>query len=153
MKLAQSRRGRVGLACLAAGALLIPACSNVMPAAREPSSSAAPLPSKSTGASALRGGELHTLTAAGVIDAMSKAGLPAPNPLETTRRECPAIGCSQSIVTDTVAVKSFETIGEAERFAVSRGLFQVGAVVLSFAPVLTEAERARYRAQLPMLVG
>lgn len=150
--LTRAQWGRAGSACIAASSLLIPACSNAIPDASESSSSAAPPPSKSTGASALNGGELHALTAAGVIDAITKAGLPAPNPLDTTAQDCPRIGCMQSIVTDTVAVKSFETAGQAARFALPRGLFQVATVVVSFAPVLTEAERARYQAQLPMLV-
>jgi hypothetical protein len=89
-----------------------------------------PPPSKSVGASALNGGELHALTAAGVIDAITKTGLPAPNPLDTTAQDCPRIGCTQSIVTDTVTVKSFETTGQAARFAVPRGLFQVATVVV-----------------------
>jgi hypothetical protein len=152
MMLTGGQWGRVGSACLAATVVLVTACSKPMPDAPESSRPVGPPPSKSVGASALNGGELHALTAAGVIDAITKAGLPAPNPLDTTAQDCPRIGCTQSIVTDTVAVKSFDTTGQAARFAVPRGLFQVATVVVSFAPVLTEAERARYRAQLPMLV-
>jgi hypothetical protein len=49
-------------------------------------------------------------------------------------------------------VKSFATIGQAAQYAAPRGLFQAATVVVSFAPVITEAERARYQAQLAMLV-
>jgi hypothetical protein len=152
MMLAGGRWRRAGSACLAASVVLVTACSKPTPDAPQSSSSAGPPPSKPVGASALTGGESHTLTAAGVIDAITKAGLPAPNPLDTTAQDCPRIGCAQSIVTDTLAVKSFETTGQAKRFAVPRGLFQVATVVVSFAPVLMESERDRYRTQIPLLV-
>jgi hypothetical protein len=113
MRTARGRWGRVGSGCVAATVVLIAACSKPTADAPESSSSAGPPPSKSAGASALNGGELHPLTAAGVIDAITKAGLPAPNPLDTTAQDCPRSGCTQSIVTDTLAVKSFETTGQA----------------------------------------
>jgi hypothetical protein len=152
MMLARGRWRRAGSACLTASVVLVTACSKPIPDPPESSQPVGPPPSKSVGASALNGGEAHASTAAGIIDAITKVGLPAPNPLDTTAQDCPRIGCTQSIVTDTVAVKSFETTGQAQRFAVPRDLFQVATVVVSFAPVLTEAERARYQAQLPMLL-
>lgn len=149
----RSRWGLAGSAWLAVSAVVVTACSNATPAAPQSRSSTAPSSSKPVGASALHGGELNALTAAGVVDAITKAGLRAPNPLDTTAQDCARIGCTHSIVTDTLAVKSFETTGQAEQFAVPRGLFQVATIVVSFAPVLTDTERARYRAQLPMLIG
>ena len=62
-------------------------------------------------------------------------------------------GCDQSIVTDTLRVKSFPTTGRAEIYAKDRGLDQVETVVVSFAPPIPQAERDRYWAQIQKLVG
>jgi hypothetical protein len=96
---------------------------------------------------------MRALTALGVVHRLTGAGLSAPNPLDTTAHDCPAIGCDQSIVTDTLRVKSFPTTAQAERYALPRGLYQVETVVVAFAPPLSEAERARYRAEIQKLVG
>jgi hypothetical protein len=92
MIITRARWGRAGSVCLAASTLLIPACANATPDGPESSQPAGPTPSKSAGASALNGGEPHALTAAGVIDAITKAGMSAPNPLDTTAQDCPRIG-------------------------------------------------------------
>jgi hypothetical protein len=57
------------------------------------------------------------------------------------------------VVTDTLKVKSFETEAQAERYAVPRGLFQIGGLVVTFAPVLRESEQVRYRDEIQKLVG
>jgi hypothetical protein len=50
----------------------------------------------------MRGGELGALTARGLVDALAKAGFAVGNPLDATAQECPAAGCDQSMVTDTL---------------------------------------------------
>lgn len=115
-------------------------------------SSPDPASKSSVGALATRGGELQSLSARGLVNALNIAGFSAPNPLNTTVQECPAIGCDQSVVTDTLRVKSFETTAQAERYAVPRSLFQVETLVVRFAPVLQESERTRYRAEIQKLV-
>lgn len=95
---------------------------------------------------------MHPLSARGLVNALNIAGFAAPNPLNTTVQECPVIGCDQSVVTDTLKVKSFETTAHAVRFAVPRALFQVERLVVTFAPVLRESEQARYRAEIRKLV-
>jgi hypothetical protein len=95
---------------------------------------------------------MRALSARGLVNALNTAGFSAPNPLNTTVQECPVIGCDQSVVTDTLKVKSFQTTAQAERYAVLRGLFQVETLVVTFAPVLPESEQARYRAEIQRLV-
>lgn len=95
---------------------------------------------------------MQSLSARGLVNALNMAGFAAPNPLDTTVQECPAIGCDQSVVTDTLKVKSFETTAQAERYAVPRSLFQVETLAVTFAPVLHESEQARYRAEIQKLV-
>ena len=95
---------------------------------------------------------MRAFSARGLVNALNIAGFSVPNPLNTTVQECPAIGCDQSVVTDTLKVKSFETTAQAERYAVPRSLFQVDTLVVSFAPVLPASEQARYRAEIQKLV-
>jgi hypothetical protein len=105
------------------------------------SSSAADAASRAT---ATRRGELNGLTAQGLVDELARAGFATPHPLNTTAQECPKAGCEQSIITDMFRVKSFETTGAAEKYAVPRGLDQVGTIVVAFAPPLPDSERQRY---------
>lgn len=95
---------------------------------------------------------MRAFSARGLVNALNTAGFSAPNPLDTTVQECSTIGCDQSVVTDTLKVKSFETTAQAERYAVPRSLFQVETLVVSFAPVLPASEQARYRAEIQKLV-
>lgn len=148
------RNGRRSLAvwvCLAT-AMVVTACSNVPSGSPGPDSPPASLPRVSVGASDSRAGELRALTAVGVVDGITKAGFPAPDPRDATPRDCPDIGCEQSIVTDTVSVMSFATTGKAELYAVPLGLYQVATVVVSFAPAVPESEQSRYVAQIQKLV-
>lgn len=99
-----------------------------------------------------RQSELGAITPRRLVDELEHAGLPAPNPMDTTAAECRSTPCLQSIVTDTVRIKSFSTTAQAQIFAADRGLFQVATVVVSFAPPLTPAEQQRYRAAIPELI-
>ena len=139
-----ARRIFVGLAvgCLLSG------CTSHPPAYPGPATSAA----GATSPTAMRGGELGALTARGLVDALNKTGFAVPNPLDTTARECPAAGCSQSIVTDTVQVKSFSTTARAQTYAGDHGLFQVETIVVAFAPPVSQAEQHRYRTQIQFLM-
>lgn len=95
---------------------------------------------------------MDALTARGVLAALNEKGLAARNPVDTTAQECPDAGCDQSVVTDTLRVKSFPTTARAETYAANHGLFQVETIVVAFAPPVPEAERARYRAQIQALM-
>jgi hypothetical protein len=141
--------GKIFTACLAVGSLVC-ACSAHQQAYRGPASSAGG--GSSLTASVTRDGEMSALTARGVVDALDRSGFAVPNPLDTTAQECPAAGCEQSIVTDTLRVKSFRTTAQAQTYAADRGLDQVATVVVAFAPPVSKDEQARYWAQIQMLM-
>lgn len=82
-------------------------------------------------------------TAMDVVEAFNRAGLPASTPLDTTWRDRSDVGCSPSVVTDTVRVESFLTVARAQRYAARRGRHQLKTVVVEFVPPLSEADRTR----------
>lgn len=84
------------------------------------------------------------LTAAGLVAALADAGVSVPNPIDTTTQECPAVGCEQVIVTDTMRVTSFPGFARARWYAARRGLPAFGNIVVQFAPPLSAATRHRY---------
>ncbi|ORB50127.1 hypothetical protein BST42_20470 [Mycolicibacterium rhodesiae] len=84
------------------------------------------------------------LTAAGLVAALTADGVAVPNPIDTTAQECPAAGCEQSIVTDTLRVKSFATVRQAKWYSVAAGLPRFANIVVEFAPPLTVGERDVY---------
>jgi hypothetical protein len=88
-----------------------------------------------------------------IVDELDKAGFATPNPRDATAQDCADIGCEQSIVTDTVSIKTFATTGRAELYAMPLGLFQVGTIVVSFAPTVSESEQSRYRTEIAKLVA
>ena len=92
------------------------------------------------------------LTARGMVNALTKTGFAVPNPMDTTAQECPAAGCDQSIVTDTLRVKSFCHHRRGRDLCRSHGLFQVETIVVAFAPPVSQAEQDRYRAQIQTLM-
>jgi hypothetical protein len=137
------------VACLTVGCLLS-GCSNRPPTYPGPATSAAG--PTSGGATAMRGGELGALTARGLVEALNETGFAVANPLDTTAQECPAAGCNQSIVTDTLRVKSFSTTARAQTYAGNHGLFQVETIVVAFAARVSQAAQDRYRTQIQTLV-
>jgi hypothetical protein len=92
------------------------------------------------------------LTAFGLVEALSDSGLEMRNPIDATKQECPAIGCLQSIVTDRLRIRSFAETGQAQKYAGESGARQVETVAVTFAPVVPDAERERYWAQIVRLV-
>lgn len=130
-------------AALTAAVVFSAACSTT---------SSAPQPSPTASSLATRQGEMGGLSARGLVEALERAGLPVRNPMDATARECPTAGCLQSIVTDTVRVKSFAQTRQAQLFAADHGLFQVTTIVVSFAPPMTPAEQDRFRAEIQKLM-
>ena len=129
-----NRRRLRASACLAVAVLSVAACSG-------PRSAPAPA----------NGGASKT-EATDVVTKITKAGYSAPNPRDTTAQDCGDIGCDQSVVTDTVTVRSFGTTGKAEIYAKPLGLDQVLNLVVSFAPSVSAAEQARTWAGIQKLV-
>lgn len=143
---------KVVSATLALGCLIVSGCSNGAPSYPSPGSTPPSIASPNA-ATAMRGGELAALTARGLVQALDKAGFLVPNPHDTTAYECAAAGCEQSIVTDTLRVKSFATTAKATIYAANHGLDQVETIVVAFAPPVTKTEHDRYWAQIQQLVG
>ncbi|TPG31885.1 hypothetical protein [Mycolicibacterium hodleri] len=141
---------RIFAACLATGCL-VSSCASRSPGYPAPASSQVAATSASAG-TATRGGELGALTARGLVNALNDTGFAAPNPVDTTAQECPAAGCDQSIVTDTLRAKSFLSTAKAQTYAGDQGLYQVGTIVVAFAPPISKAEQARYWAHIQSLV-
>ena len=130
---------------------LISGCSNRAPT-YPVSGSPPPSTVSSLAGTSIRGGEMQALTARGVVDALDKAGFLVPHPQDATSYDCATAGCDQSIVTDTVRVKSFPTTGRAEIYAADHGLDQVETIVVAFAPQITQAEHDRYWTQIQKLM-
>jgi hypothetical protein len=135
---------------LTVAVVLMSACSS-HPAAPAGTSS---VPAAAVPAGALpdRQGEMAELTAKGLVDALNEAGFAAPNPVNATAQDCPAIGCVQSVVTDTLRARSFATTGQAEIYGRDHDLFQVTTIVVTFAPPMTPADQDRYQAEIKKLV-
>ncbi len=79
-----------------------------------------------------------------MVNALADAGLAVPEPLDNTDTECRDRGCEQSVVTDTLRIKTFPTTEGAARYAAPRGLYRTDTIVVAFAPPLTAAERKPY---------
>lgn len=138
---------------LFAGALTAAGCAPTTQVSNPPSGSVAPPSGPTAGALANQDGHTTSPTARGVVNALADAGLAVPNAVDNTAQECPTARCRQSIVTDTLRVKSFSTAAQAESYAAPRGLHRAGRIVVAFAPPLTEAERIPYRQALEGLAN
>jgi hypothetical protein len=103
--------------------------------------------------SGARGGERSQQTAWSVVRALSRAGLAATNPLDTTAQECPSAGCRESVVTDQLRVKSFASASQASRYAAAHDLQSSGPIVVSFAPPLPANAREKYWAAVVRFTG
>ena len=85
-----------------------------------------------------------SMSARAVVSALSHSGMLVPNPLDITAQLCPATGCDQSVVTDTLRVTSFPTPEAAQRYARQHRLRRSGNIVVAFPPVLKAADRDKY---------
>ena len=93
----------------------------------------------------------ESMRAMAVVQALARRGLLVPKPLDTTAQECPTVGCTQSVVTDTLRVLSFSTKQQADAYAGPRGLFWSQNLVAAFAPPIPASERFRYMAAIGTL--
>lgn len=126
--------------------LVVAALAAAMTALLPPSTSAATEAPRPTTAGH------EPLTAAALVDVLAAEGVAVPNPIDTTAQECPAAGCQQAVVTDTMRVKSFASLARAERYAVARRLPRFANIVVEFAPPLTAAQRDGYLAAIGQLL-
>jgi len=139
--------------CFVIAVAMLASCSQDAPDSdTQPGLSAAPQTGPAAAGLASQDGHT-TLTARELVDTLMEAGLAVPNAVDTTAQECRGVDCTQSIVTDTLRIKSFPTTAQAERYATSQDLPRASTVVVSFAPPLTEAEEFRYRTEIERLAN
>jgi hypothetical protein len=88
---------------------------------------------------------LNDVSVAAVMDAITKAKLPAANPRDATASKCPEAGCVDAMDTDTVSILKFPSTGRAELYAAAvRDMLQVEDIVVLFAPTVTSDQKAAY---------
>jgi hypothetical protein len=69
---------------------------------------------------AANNGSLNSLTVHDILASIGKAGLAVPNPRDVTQNDCPEIGCTDMVETDTVSIIKFLTPGRAQFIMFSR---------------------------------
>jgi hypothetical protein len=89
-----------------------------------------------------------------LVKAFSAAGLPALNPRDVTSRRCVEVHCAGAVATDTVSVLIFGRSRDAQLYeaSLSNG-YQIGDVVLEFAPTIDAAQRTAYERIVARAVG
>jgi hypothetical protein len=90
---------------------------------------------------------LNGASAQQLVDAITKAGLPALNAHDVTAEKCPAMHCAHGVGTDTVSVYKFSTTGQAQKFAGSTSnVYLVEDIAVVFAPSVTADLKRKYEA-------
>ncbi|WP_149438941.1 hypothetical protein [Mycolicibacterium sp. P1-5] len=88
---------------------------------------------------------LNNVSAAQVLDAITKAKLPALNARDATASTCPTAGCLEATNTDTVSILKFPSTGRAELYAAAvPDMLQVEDIVVVFASTLSAEQKAAY---------
>ncbi len=88
---------------------------------------------------------LNDVSVAEVLNAVTKAKLPALNARDVTASTCPTAGCLEATDTDTVSILKFPSTGRAELYAAAvPDMLQVEDIVVVFAPTLTSEQKAAY---------
>jgi hypothetical protein len=86
----------------------------------------------------------ESLSARAVVAALALRGFLVPNILDVTDQTCPAVGCTQALVTDTMRVTSFPSPDAATHYAQQRGLRHWQNVVVAFPPVMAAGDQDKY---------
>ncbi len=78
---------------------------------------------------------------------LAAAGLAVPNPRDVTDQRCADIHCAGAVAADTVSILIFGRSRDAQLYeaSLSNG-YQIGDVVLEFAPTVDAAQRTAYQA-------
>jgi hypothetical protein len=89
-----------------------------------------------------------------LVNILTAAGLAAPNPRDVTDQRCPDIHCAGAVATDTVSILIFGRSRDAQLYeaSLSNG-YQIGDVVLEFAPTIDAAQRTAYERIVARAVG
>jgi len=85
---------------------------------------------------------------------LAAAGLPVPNPRDATSQRCPEVHCAGAVATDTLSILIFGRSRDAQLYeaSLSNG-YQIGDVVLEFAPAIGAAQRTAYERIVARAVG
>lgn len=76
---------------------------------------------------------MNRYSAADLANLVTGAGLPMPHVHDVSRRDCPAIGCTDEVESDTVSVMTFPSSGSAEIYSrLTDHSFQLLNVVMVF---------------------
>lgn len=96
---------------------------------------------------------LNPLTVDDIVVSIGEAGLAVPKPRDVTQRDCPEIGCTTKVQTDTVSILKFPSPGSAQLYAASTpSHFQIADVVMIFSPVVPTSEQPAYAAAVKRAV-
>lgn len=88
---------------------------------------------------------LNDVSTADLLEAITKAKLPAVNAHDSTDTMCPDAGCVEARATDTVSILKFPSTGRAELYASAiPAMIQVEDIVLVFGKTVNEAQKAAY---------
>ena len=100
------------------------------------------------------GGRTRCNVGVTLVNVLTAAGLAAPNPRDVTDQRCPDIHCAGAVATDTVSILIFGRSRDAQLYeaSLSNG-YQIGDVVLEFAPTIDAAQRTAYERIVARAVG
>jgi hypothetical protein len=89
-----------------------------------------------------------------LVNGLTAAGLAVPNARDVTGQRCADIHCAGAVAADTVSIFVFGRSRDAQLYeaSLSNG-YQVGDVVLDFAPTTDAAQRAAYEAVVARAAG
>jgi len=89
-----------------------------------------------------------------LVNILTAAGLSVPNPRDATSQRCPEVHCAGAVATDTLSILIFGRSRDAQLYeaSLSNG-YQIGDVVLEFAPAIGAAQRTAYERIVARAVG
>lgn len=89
-----------------------------------------------------------------LVKVLTDAGLAVPNPRDVTAQRCPEIHCVGVVAADTVSIFIFGRSRDAQLYEASLpNAYQIGDVVLEFAPTVDAAQRTPYERVVARAVG
>jgi ABC-type uncharacterized transport system auxiliary subunit len=89
-----------------------------------------------------------------LVKVLTAAGLAVPNPRDVTAQRCGEIHCAGAVAADSVSVLVFGRSRDAQVYeaSLSNG-YQIGDVVLDFAPTVNAEQRTAYERVVARAVG
>ncbi len=89
-----------------------------------------------------------------LVNVLTAAGLAMPNPRDVTDQRCADIHCAGAVAADTVSILVFGRSRDAQLYegSLSNG-YQVGDIVLDFAPTTDAAQRTAYESVIARAEG